>query len=78
MPCTTHKRSIIDTIIEGVDESVFKADDVEKQPYLSEENEFLNYVEQEDSLFTPWLNKIVKSADDVVERHDDGERKCLL
>lgn len=73
MPCTTHKRSIIDTIIEGVDESVFKADDVEKQPYLSEENEFLNYVEQEDSLFTPWLNKIVKSADDVVERHDDGD-----
>lgn len=73
VPSTYHQRSITNTIIEGVDESVFKVDGIENQPDLKEEGELLNYVTKMDSLFISWLNTIVTSADDTVNLCDDGE-----
>lgn len=80
VPCETHKRSIINTIINGIDESVFESANEEiYSNEMSEQNSVeTEFLEQVTSPFTEWLNDIVKSANDLVENNDDGDRDNVM
>lgn len=80
MPCEYHKQSIINTILNGVDESRIESESREK---TSDEcdvqsNTEREYLEQLSSPFTSWLENIVKSVDERVASSDDGDRDNLM
>lgn len=74
VPCELHKKSIINTIIRGVDETIFQNDGqiIER---FDEENEYLDHLS---SPFTVWLDKIVETVDLAVKESDDGDRDNLM
>lgn len=75
VPCELHKRSIINTIIEGFDES----ENTEKAPEESDEyNTEIEYLQQLSSPFQTWLDEIVKSAEETVASADDGDRDNVM
>lgn len=80
VPCETHKRSIINTIIEGVDESIYESENKETALDDSDEqnNTEIEYLQQLSSPFQTWLDDIVKSADEKVAFGDDGDRDNVM
>lgn len=80
VPCEHHKRSIINTIIRGIDENMFEADNIETASGESGEqnNAEFEYIEQLSSPFTAWLDDVVKSAEETVACCDDGDRDNVM
>lgn len=75
-----HKRSIINTIITGVDERMYESENKESTPDGSDEQNTteIEYIEQLSSPFQTWLDDIVKSADETVASSDDGDRDNVM
>lgn len=80
VPCEYHKQSIVNTIMNGVDESVFESENRETASDESgEQNDIeTEYLEKLSSPFTEWLNEIVKLADEKVACSDDGDRDNIM
>lgn len=72
VPCEHHKRSIVNTIMSGVDETIFQTASVE-----SNEQE-IEYLEQLSTPFEAWLSEIIKSVDEAIECGDDGDRDNVM
>lgn len=80
VPCEIHKQSIVNTIIHGIDESIFETE-VEEMPSdeISEQfDDEIEYLEQLSSPFTAWLNDIAKAANETVAESDDGDRDNIM
>lgn len=80
VPCEYNKRSIVNTIISGVDESVFESDNRETTTVgTGEQNDTeTEYLEQLTSPFSEWLDEIVKAADEKIACLDDGDRDNIM
>lgn len=82
VPCEIHKKIIVNTIINGIDESMYTSEhqETETEPVESADdiNEEIEYLENLSSSFTTWLNDIVKSADETVAYSDEGNRDNVM
>lgn len=80
VPCEIHKQSIVNTIINGIDEDIFENENNETTSHEIDEqnNTETDYLEQLSSPFTSWLSEIVKSADVAMANSDDGDRDNLM
>lgn len=78
VPCEYHKRSIINTILKGIDESIFQTANTASDENGKQNNTEIEYLEQMSSPFIAWLNDIVKSADETIACGDNGDRDNVM
>lgn len=75
MPCDHHKQSIINQIVDGIDDKEEEEASDSENDYIDDDlrGNFFDDLEHISSPFTSWLTQIVEEADQTVKADDDGK-----